>query len=220
MPEVLRDLVVSLSLKTDNFSRNINSINRRIREAEGAFRPIGAAIAPREKQMPVDAPDSARYNKTYRTRQDKDDGRDEPIMKRVRAFTLIAILAMMVFTLAACGRSEFVISENTGKQMTVTAKNAKKDDSFMAGSLEVVDGERIVITASMTKGTVKVEVFKAPEGQSIDTLPEMDDEPIIMAVASSKEEASAGVAAGTYLLKATCLEKATGSVQIAVKPGD
>ena len=26
----------------------------------------------------------------------------------------------------------------------------------MAGSLEVVDGERIVITASMTKGTVKV----------------------------------------------------------------
>ena len=44
MPEVLRDLVVSLSLKTDNFSRNINSINRQSREAESAFRLAGAGI--------------------------------------------------------------------------------------------------------------------------------------------------------------------------------
>ena len=44
MSEVLRDLVVSLSLKTDNFSRNINSINRQIREAESAFRLAGAGM--------------------------------------------------------------------------------------------------------------------------------------------------------------------------------
>jgi len=44
MAEVLRDLVVSLSLKTDNFSRNINSINRQIREAESAFRLAGTGI--------------------------------------------------------------------------------------------------------------------------------------------------------------------------------
>ena len=30
MPEVLRDLVVTLSLQSDNFSRNINSINRQM----------------------------------------------------------------------------------------------------------------------------------------------------------------------------------------------
>ena len=44
MAEVLRDLVVSLSLKTDNFTRNINSINRQIREAESSFRLAGAGI--------------------------------------------------------------------------------------------------------------------------------------------------------------------------------
>ncbi len=44
MPEVLRDLVVSLSLRTDNFTRNINSINRQIREAESSFRLAGAGI--------------------------------------------------------------------------------------------------------------------------------------------------------------------------------
>ena len=44
MPEVLRDLVVTLSLQSDNFSRNINSINRQIREAESAFRLAGAGV--------------------------------------------------------------------------------------------------------------------------------------------------------------------------------
>ena len=44
MSEVLRDLVVTLSLQSDNFSRNINSINRQIREAESAFRLAGAGV--------------------------------------------------------------------------------------------------------------------------------------------------------------------------------
>ena len=33
MSEVLRDLVVSLSLDGDNFSRNLTSINKQIQEA-------------------------------------------------------------------------------------------------------------------------------------------------------------------------------------------
>lgn len=45
MAEVLRDLVVSLSLNTNNFSRNINSINRQIRvriyAADCRYRSLG-----------------------------------------------------------------------------------------------------------------------------------------------------------------------------------
>ena len=37
MSETLRDLVVSLSLNSDNFTRNIKSINKQIQEAESAF---------------------------------------------------------------------------------------------------------------------------------------------------------------------------------------
>ena len=37
MSEVLRDLVVSLSLDGDNFSRNLTSINKQIQEAESEF---------------------------------------------------------------------------------------------------------------------------------------------------------------------------------------
>lgn len=38
MSESLRDLVVSLSLNTNNFTRNINSVNKQIREAESYFK--------------------------------------------------------------------------------------------------------------------------------------------------------------------------------------
>ena len=44
MSETLRDLVVSLSLNSDNFSRNIKSINKQIQEAESAFRLASAGV--------------------------------------------------------------------------------------------------------------------------------------------------------------------------------
>ena len=38
MAESLRDLVVSLSLNTENFTRNIKSVNKQIQEAESYFK--------------------------------------------------------------------------------------------------------------------------------------------------------------------------------------
>lgn len=38
MSETLRNLVVSLSLNSDNFTRNIKSIQKQIQEAESAFK--------------------------------------------------------------------------------------------------------------------------------------------------------------------------------------
>lgn len=42
MSETLRDLVVSLSLQTDNFTRNIRSVQKQIAEAESQFRLAAA----------------------------------------------------------------------------------------------------------------------------------------------------------------------------------
>ena len=44
MSETLRDLVVSLSLNSDNFTRNIKSINKQIQEAESAFHLASAGV--------------------------------------------------------------------------------------------------------------------------------------------------------------------------------
>ncbi len=137
--------------------------------------------------------------------------------KTRNAGSIIAVLALML-TLTACGKSEFGLSENTGKQMTVTAQNADRGAFFTAGSLDVADGEQIVITSNLTKGSVRVEIAAASEDQSIDKLPDMTDEAIIKADLENGDSVSETAAAGSYLLKATCLEKATGTVHIEVKP--
>ena len=45
MSETLRDLVVSLSLQSDNFIRNIKSVNKQIQEAESYFKLASAGVA-------------------------------------------------------------------------------------------------------------------------------------------------------------------------------
>ena len=44
MSETLRDLVVSLLLESDNFTRNLTSINRQIQEAESEFRRAASGV--------------------------------------------------------------------------------------------------------------------------------------------------------------------------------
>jgi len=51
MSEVLRDLVVALSLDSDNFSRNLRTINKQIQEAESTFRLAGAGLDGFEKSV-------------------------------------------------------------------------------------------------------------------------------------------------------------------------
>ena len=45
MADTLRDLVVSLSLDSDNFSANLKSINAQMREADSQFRAAGAGVS-------------------------------------------------------------------------------------------------------------------------------------------------------------------------------
>ncbi len=129
---------------------------------------------------------------------------------------IIAIL-ILILTLTACGKSEFGVTVNTGKKITVTAQNADKDAFFMDGSLDVANGEQIVITSSLTKGSVRVEIVAASEEQSIDKLPDLNGEAIITADLENGDSVSGTVAAGSYLLRAICLEKASGTIQIEVK---
>ena len=138
-------------------------------------------------------------------------------MKRRFAFAMLAVL-ILALTLAACGKSEFAVTQNTGKLMLITAVNADRDAFFMVGSLEVGDREQIVITSELTKGTIRVEIIGTPDEQSIGTVPDMDGDAVITANAHISDKVSGTVPAGTYLLKATCLEKATGTVRVEVLP--
>ena len=140
-------------------------------------------------------------------------------MKRIKLFTIIMLAALLTLLTTSCGTYEFgADTDPNGKQSTITAKNADKDDFFAGGTFELADGEQFVITSNMTRGSIQVELFATPEEQSIDELPDLDDKASITAVLSDKEEVKKEAAAGSYLLKATCLEKADGTVRIEVKP--
>lgn len=138
------------------------------------------------------------------------------MMKKEKCYALVLALAILALTLTACGRSTFSVTENTGKRMTITAEQADKDDFFMLGTLEVDEGEQLAATANLTKGAIRVELIAVDAEQSIDKLPDMDGEPVFTANLKATESASGTLPAGDYLLRATCLEKATGTVQIEV----
>ena len=139
-------------------------------------------------------------------------------MKRIKIFAGIIALLLAELRLTACGKSEFGMSENTEKRMTITAENADKKDFFAVGSLEVEDGEQIVVTSNLKRGSIRVDLIGTPAEQSSDQVPEVDSEATMTAELTGTDGVSGTVPAGSYLLRATCLEKASGTVVIEVQP--
>ena len=134
-------------------------------------------------------------------------------MKKTAVF---AVFLLIVLTLTACGKSEFAVNGNTEKHMTIMAKNAEKDASFMVGTLEVDDGEEIEISSNLEKGQIKVEIVREDETESVEKLPDLKGEAVITANLVRTDSTSGTVPPGSYMLRATCLEKATGTVDIRV----
>ena len=133
------------------------------------------------------------------------------------AIVLILILAMLAFT--ACTTSEFSLEGNEEKKMTVTAKNAEKDSVAAVGGLVVGEGEMVVVTADLTEGSIRVEILDGTE-VSEEEAPDLSGEVIFTANLESTDSSSAEMNAGEYMVRATCLEKATGTVTIEVVPAE
>ena len=144
----------------------------------------------------------------------------EKTMKRITAKAGFLLLALVMMTLAACGKSEFTVTENTENRMVITAENAAKDAFFMIGSLSADEGDMIAISSGIARGEIKVEIIPSSGEQSSEVLPEIDGEALITAIIGSGDGVSGTVPAGTYYVRATVLEKATGTVTIEVLPAE
>ena len=137
-------------------------------------------------------------------------------MKRI---ALILALALSALLLTACGASEFGVIQNDPDRIVISAENAEKDAFFVTGTLEVAEGQQIVAAADLEKGSIRVEIYAAPEGEeSVSELTELGDA-LLTGDLKADERFEGGMAAGSYLVKAICLERATGSVEITVQPG-
>lgn len=139
-------------------------------------------------------------------------------MKKMICMIAFALSLFSVFTLSACGKAEFSGVVNTEKSMTVEAKNASREDFFMTGDLEVAEGEQIAVNSGLEKGCIRIEIIRMEGNDNIDELPNLDGEPVITMNASGTDQQVCGVQPGEYMVRATCVEKATGTVVIEVKP--
>lgn len=137
------------------------------------------------------------------------------LVKRRKCFVITLFILLVMLTMTACGGSAFSIDCSDEKAAHVNAENAAKDEWVVTGSLSVEDGEEVVLKSNLEKGEIRIELYATSEEQSIDELPEdPSGEPAVVFAASGTDSMSATMAKGSYMIKATVTDKATGTVDI------
>ena len=139
-------------------------------------------------------------------------------MKKTISIIAIAALAVSMFAMTSCSKHEFSGQTDGDKNMTINAVNADKGDYFVTGTLVVDEGEEVAIDTQLEKGEITVE-FIAAEGEgSIDDLPELDGDATYTAYLSGTNSQTVSIGAGSFMIKPTVTDKATGTVSITVQP--
>ena len=138
-------------------------------------------------------------------------------MKRIISIILVAVLAVSMLAMTSCGKKEFSGSVEDDKNMTITAVKADAGDYFATGSLVVEEGEQVTIDTDLESGAITVEFLGSSEEQSAEELPEMDGEATYTAFLEGTNTQSVSFGAGTFMIKPTVTEKATGTVKITVQ---
>ncbi len=138
-------------------------------------------------------------------------------MKKIISIIAIAALAVSMFAMTSCSKHEFSGQTDGDKNMTINAVNADKGDYFVTGTLVVDEGEEVAIDTQLEKGEITVE-FIAAEGEgSIDELPELDGDATYTAYLSGTNSQTVSIGAGSFMIKPTVTDKATGTVSISVQ---
>ena len=139
-------------------------------------------------------------------------------MKRIISIVLVAVLTVSMLAMTSCGKKEFSGSVEDDKNMTITAVKADAGDYFATGSLLVEEGEQVTIDTDLESGAITVEFLGSSEEQSAEELPEMDGEATYTAFLEGTNTQSVSFGAGTFMIKPTVTEKATGTIKITVQP--
>ena len=137
--------------------------------------------------------------------------------KYIALLTAVVLAATMGFCLTACGTSELIMNVNDEKSMTITAETADVDAFAMVGTLDVAEGEQIVVEPALDEGSVELEFISGEGMDDVEEVPDTDTEPQMVTEVSGSEMQIVGIPEGSYLVKAIVKEKATGSIEITVK---
>ena len=141
-------------------------------------------------------------------------------MKKIISVLIIAMLAVSMLAMTSCGKSEFTGNVESEKNMTINAVKADKGDYFVTGTLEVEEGEQIAIDTALESGAITVEIIGSSDDQNAEEVPEMDGEATYTAYLEGTSSEAVSFGAGSFMIKPTVTEKATGTITITVKPAE
>lgn len=139
-------------------------------------------------------------------------------MKKIISIIVVAMLAVSMLAMTSCGKEEFSGTVDSDKSMTINAVKADKGDYFVTGSLVVEEGEQIAINTNLESGSITVEFISSGGEESIEELPELDGEATYTAYLEGTNSQAVSFGAGTFMIKPTVTEKATGTIDITVEP--
>ena len=141
-------------------------------------------------------------------------------MKRFISIIAIMAMALSMLAMTSCAKEEFSGNVESDKSMTINAVKADKGDYFVTGSLVVEEDEQITFNTNLESGAVTVELISSGDDENIEELPELDGEATYTAYLDGTNTESASFGAGTFMIKATVTEKATGTIEIKVEPAN
>ena len=137
-------------------------------------------------------------------------------MKKLLSIMAVMVLTASMLTMVSCGKSELSGEVIDDKSMTVTASKADTGDYFVTGSLEIEEGEQLSIEPNLESGEMTIEFISAEGMDNPDELPELDGEAQYTAFISGTNAQKVSMPSGSYMIKVTVTDKATGSVAINV----
>ena len=137
-------------------------------------------------------------------------------MKKLLSVFVVIVLAASMLAMVSCGKSELSGETIDEKSMTVTASKAAAGDYFVTGSLVFEEGEQLSIEPNLESGEMTIEFINGEGMDNPDELPELDGDAQYTAFISGTNSQTVSMPSGTYMVKVTVTEKATGDVAINV----
>ena len=137
-------------------------------------------------------------------------------MKKLMSVVAVIVLAASMLTLVSCGKSELTGEVIDEKSMTVTASKADTGDYFVTGSLEFEEGEQLSIEPNLESGEMTIEFINGEGMDNPDELPDVSGDAQYTAFISGTNAQKVSMPSGSYMIKVTVTDKATGSVAINV----
>ena len=139
------------------------------------------------------------------------------MMKRVFTAITVAVLVLSMLIMVSCG-SEFSGEVNNEKSMSIKANKAAPGNYFVTGSLVVEEDEEIETASDLESGSIELQFISTEGMDNIDEVPDLESAgPVCATIVSGSDTEHFSFGAGTYMVKAIVIGKATGSIEVTIK---